>query len=582
MTAFRDPEVLTWIYALGWTLLHVLWQGALVGAAYAFARWLVGPSRAQWRYGLGLGALATLAVLPVLTFLRLLPAMRDSLASSSTTTALAPMTVSADGGVAAVAAPTTLALEPWLPWIVALWSLGVAVFSLRTVWEYWRLRTLVQREARPLPEWDARLRELARRFGVSRPVRLVQSAIVRTPSLIGWIAPVILLPSSVLVGLSPQQIELVLAHELGHIRRWDYAVNLLQIALEAVLFYHPVVHWISREVRNDREACCDDLVLRLGADPMDYASTLASLEELRGMTHAPVLAASGGVLVGRIRRIVGVEAHFPTPLTGGQSVLVLALALAVLMAAQPITRGVFGGLLESESAATSVISERTPTLANAAAVSVEKLWSAMRAPVASPRPADIAPPPAPVVEPARLEAPRIAFKLETAAPALVAPALAAADLPTSLMPTTLPEAPVLDAPAGLKAVRTAPPAYPRRAAIEGLEGSVTLSFAIDGSGRARDIEVIGATEPGVFEAAAITALREWRFSADVDSDRRYSQSFEFTLAQRGKPVADECLTPLGTRICRRSTNELGVSSRVIIEDPAERWRAAQMRPRGTG
>ena len=85
---------------------------------------------------------------------------------------------------------------------------------------------------------------------MSRPVRLVRSAIVQTPSLIGWIAPVIVLPASVLVGLTPRQIELVIAHELGHVRRWDYAVNLLQIALESVLFYHPVVHCISRVVRH--------------------------------------------------------------------------------------------------------------------------------------------------------------------------------------------------------------------------------------------------------------------------------------------------------------------------------------------
>ena len=82
----------------------------------------------------------------------------------------------------------------------------------------------------------------------------------------------------------------MIAHELGHVRRWDYAVNLLQIALESVLFYHPVVHWISRDVRHEREACCDDLVLRLGADPVDYAHTLASLEDLRGVTHAPAVA----------------------------------------------------------------------------------------------------------------------------------------------------------------------------------------------------------------------------------------------------------------------------------------------------
>src|SRR4029077_8336234 len=135
-----------------------------------------------------------------------------------------------------------------------------------------RLNWLVRHAAAPLPECRDSLSKLCRRFGIRRPVRLLASLRVATPMLIGWFKPVILLPASMFTGFTPHQIELIIAHELGHIRRWDYLANLFQVIVETVLFYHPVVHWISRDVRNARESCCDDLVLALGeGSPVAYA-----------------------------------------------------------------------------------------------------------------------------------------------------------------------------------------------------------------------------------------------------------------------------------------------------------------------
>ncbi|HVF35377.1 MAG TPA: M56 family metallopeptidase, partial [Candidatus Saccharimonadia bacterium] len=329
------PQAVEWVSALGWTLLHFLWQGALVGAAYGIARIALSHSRPQSRYALGLGALALLAALPVLTLLYLAPISAAGAAGAAS----APVALGTIDAASRAVVPG-FSVEPWLPWLVGAWLLGVVGCALRALLQYLRMRRVCRLGAEPLPEWDGRLLALCRRFGVTRPVRLLRSAIVQTPSLFGWIAPVIVLPVSVLVGLTPQQVELVIAHELGHVRRWDYAVNLLQIVVETVLFYHPVVHWISREVRNEREACCDDLVLRLGGDPVDYAQALAGLEELRGMTHAPALAASGGHLLGRIRRIVGAEPRFGAPAFGAQAVLVAALAFAAVMSVKPVARDV--------------------------------------------------------------------------------------------------------------------------------------------------------------------------------------------------------------------------------------------------
>jgi TonB family protein len=570
MSAETELWLIGWVHALGWALLHFLWQGALIGAAHALVRWLVGHARAQWRYLAGLIALALLALAPAVTLWQLAPA---SMAAAAPTALAGVISVSAVGDGAVAEAPT--GIEPWLPWLVAAWLVGVLVMSMRTWHQYWYLRNLVRREAQPLPQWEARLRELVRRFRVSRPVRVVMSAIVQTPSLIGWITPVIVLPASVLAGLTPRQLELVIAHELGHIRRWDYFVNLLQIALESLLFYHPVVHWISREVRNEREACCDDLVLRLGADPVDYARTLASLEELRAVTHAPAVAATGGLLLGRIRRIVGAEPMFAAPSTGAQGVTLLALAIAAVLAVRPFAREALDREVGAEPASSGA-APTTParTVTQAAAMMLDQ------AVALAPTPELRAPAP-----PMRESAPPTVADIDDSAPVAIDRApLPARDLPAparvSRSGVALADLAAVDAPRPLSlpavaakrepiARRTVPPVFPRRAMLHGTEGKVTLSFEIDSAGRAHDIRVIAATTPGEFEQAAITALRAWRFEpgrAEASARERYAQTFDFTLGGESTGQDEEtCEYRLGSRICRKVGAETGLSRRDVAE-----------------
>jgi ankyrin repeat protein len=132
---------------------------------------------------------------------------------------------------------------------------------------------------------------------------MLESALVEVPTLIGWLRPTILVPASVFIGLTPDQLEAILAHELAHVRRYDYLVNLFQTLIETILFYHPAVWWISRKLREERENCCDDIALEVMQDRLVYASALAQLEAGRGMPLA--LTASGGSLLHRIRRIAG-------------------------------------------------------------------------------------------------------------------------------------------------------------------------------------------------------------------------------------------------------------------------------------
>jgi len=305
--------------ALGWALVHSLWQCALAAAGLATLLAVVPPRAARTRYALAAATLVLTLALPVGTGLRL---ERTSPGATAGGAAAAPrgpspelVLPSPESARRYAAAPTIVALrlaarfrarlEPLLPWIVVLWLTGVVTLSLRLASGWMAVRRLGELGTRPVPEQCvAALRRLAARLRVSRPVRLVQSAMVQVPAVLGWVRPVILLPASALTGLTPLQLEALLAHELAHVRRHDYLVNLIQSVIETLLFYHPAVWWISARVRDEREHCCDDLAVAVCGDAHLYAAALLGMERLRVTTPALALAAAGGSLIGRVRRLV--------------------------------------------------------------------------------------------------------------------------------------------------------------------------------------------------------------------------------------------------------------------------------------
>ena len=207
-----------------------------------------------------------------------------------------------------------------LPWIVTVWLVGVVVLAVRQLGGWIVLRRLCGNGTEPVDDvLAAKLCHIAERLGVQRAVQLLSSINVDVPAVVGHLKPVILLPASLISGLSTQQIEAILAHELAHIRRHDYLVNLIQVTCETLLFYHPAVWWISREIRREREHCCDDLAVQVYGNRVAYARTLATLEETRSAVHAAAMAATGGSLMQRIRRDrrpTGRSAHDPWHVAG--------------------------------------------------------------------------------------------------------------------------------------------------------------------------------------------------------------------------------------------------------------------------
>ena len=329
-------------HAAGWALLHFVWQGCLIALLLFSVRAFAGRQSAQLRYGMACLALLLMAVAPVLTFC-LLRTPGDT----------GSVTTPDHGGSAAnfwsggwsvvtpldVPSPSWLQtmdawISPWLPWLTAAWLCGVFFLSLRLAGGLFYTRRLTKNCTVPVqPEWQERLLRLCQQLQVKQTVLLLESACVHVPTVIGWLRPVILLPASTLTGLTAQQLEAILAHELAHIRRHDYLVNLLQTAVENLLFYHPAVWWVSQQVRLEREHCCDDLAVAVQGDALAYARALAELETQRAGEPQLALAANGGSLLERIERLLGRSQPLkaqPAPWLAGVIVVASLVGLAAV------------------------------------------------------------------------------------------------------------------------------------------------------------------------------------------------------------------------------------------------------------
>ena len=320
---------------VGAVLLHFVWQGTAIALALGFAMLLTPRRWARPRYLVACLALGAMAVAPLATIARLSSTapggsvVSGVFESPGTTPLLAAVT-----SAAATPVPASRLAEQlptgidWLPWFVAAWAAGVLVSSARLAGGWAQARRLLHHDATAADAaWAEAVSRLSARLGLRRPVRLLESARVQVPVVIGALRPVLLLPASAISGLAPAQVEAVLAHELAHIRRHDYLVNLLQSVVETLLFYHPGVWWVSHTIRVEREHCCDDLAVSACGDPVLYARALTAIETMRQGSTGMALAVSDGSLLSRVRRLLGVSQ--PPRLASSGWVVATATALLV-------------------------------------------------------------------------------------------------------------------------------------------------------------------------------------------------------------------------------------------------------------
>ncbi len=389
---FARPE----IERLGWVLLHFVWQGAVIAALCAIAFVTLRRGSASVRYLIACtGLLVMAACLPATWFVvagaapggtgkQSLPVRTGGGEAAETRGRVSPrldLRVSerrdyapdhtfdkshsefAGNQPSPTPSPVTGEGQPavtlpnggegdssplgpsWpdriaaaLPWLVIAWLIGVFGLSIRLAIGWHGIHRL--RRAASLTAdgpWRSVLSRLCERLHIRSTVRLLESSLVDVPTMIGWLRPVILWPPALLAGLSVEQFEALLAHELAHVRRHDYLVNLVQTAIETLLFYHPAVWWLSRRIRHERECCCDDLAVATCGNRLSYARALATLEELRPPARQLALAADGGCLLARIRRILGLPAprriakrHWLLGLTLSATVLMLGIAVGLV------------------------------------------------------------------------------------------------------------------------------------------------------------------------------------------------------------------------------------------------------------
>jgi beta-lactamase regulating signal transducer with metallopeptidase domain len=336
--------------AIGWALVHLLWQGVLVAAILAASLALLQRRSANARYLASCAALIALLFLGSITAVRAYRAESGPVTSTEATadTEQATPVVMELTPAPESASPVSEPSVPWtdrlagvagfanshLPQIVLLWLVGVAFLSARLVVGWIGAYRMATRNAQPAsPEWGRTLSRIAGALKLSRATRILESAAVEVPTVIGWLRPVVLLPIASLSGLTTQQIEMILAHELAHIRRHDFIVNLMQAVVETLLFYHPAVWWISQRIRVEREHCCDDVAVAMFGDPLQYARALTRFEELRLDPAHALLAANGGSLLTRIRRLVGARgesANWSSQLAAGAGLLTVLGALIIV------------------------------------------------------------------------------------------------------------------------------------------------------------------------------------------------------------------------------------------------------------
>jgi GWxTD domain-containing protein len=314
--------------ALGWTLVHSLWEGLAIALVLAV---VLGVARsARVRYWAACFAMIAMLAGFGATFYRVMP-REAGIAPKAPIPAVAVALTPDDGPIGITG--TRWDFSDLLPWLAPAWMAGVLLFQLRCLASWVAAGRLRRVGVCGAPEaWIERLDALRARLRMTRPVTLLESCFLEVPVVIGHLRPVILVPVGLLVGLPVAQIESILLHELAHIRRADYLVNLMQTLVEGLLFYHPAVWWISSVMRAERENCCDDVAVAASGDAHEYATALAALAETRWAVSEAAIAANGGNLVRRIRRVLaqpeGPRAAMAPALSAGVLIVTCALALA--------------------------------------------------------------------------------------------------------------------------------------------------------------------------------------------------------------------------------------------------------------
>jgi len=322
-------------------LIHSLWLGGLIAAILAIGLIFLKGSDPRLRYLLACLAMILTVALTLATgsYLVLKNDPASAAVSNSRPEPAATIYESVPGTGNTIidvdSRPTVASEKAWSLKSIQnrffpVWIVGILIMSAYHLAGWRRIKGFVlKRTVDITDDWHGRVMRLCQSLNIHRPVRIMKSSWARVPCVVGWVRPVILMPVSVLSGLTVADLEMILAHELAHIRRHDILMGYIQIAIETILFFNPAIWWISRQIRIEREHCCDDVAIGLSGDRIRYARALTNLEELRGSRSSLAMAASGSLLH-RVRRLAGVTSS-PYRFSAVSAITVFLLTAALVL-----------------------------------------------------------------------------------------------------------------------------------------------------------------------------------------------------------------------------------------------------------
>lgn len=330
------------INAIGWTIFHSLWQGVIISFVLAAVLLISNHRSADFRYKLSAGALALLVFSAIVTFTKVYQPENEtgSLAASSIITIIDDTSakeiaekIQSSDSLKSFAYQFENYFSSNIPLVVTLWLAGILFFIFKFIGGLIYVERLKTRRIYELqPEWLEKFAGLKKKALIKSSVKIFESALTKMPVAIGYIKPVILLPLGMISGLPQNQVEAIIVHELAHIKRYDFLVNVLQTLAETIMFYHPAIWWISSVIRSERENCCDDITIELCGDTLTYSKALFNIQQINSGNAGLALAAIGNESQ-LFRRIKRMNSNNKKRLSYGIKFAALFLLILVIAAA---------------------------------------------------------------------------------------------------------------------------------------------------------------------------------------------------------------------------------------------------------
>lgn len=298
MSAFLEIMQQSWVYALGWTILHSLWQSAFIAAICAVVLFFSKQATANFRYLIALTGVMLCVVASVLTFNRYLLVSSSVVGVTITSAPIAQTTVQS------MPFDVMIFLNMHVNSLVVLWLLGFIIYTVKILLEYRYCQHIKNTHLRETPEkWQHIFAELSEKVGIKKIVELRISELVAVPCVIGHLKPVVLIPLGLLLSMNQQQIEAILLHELGHVRRNDYLLAFFQAIAKTLFFFNPFLLWISNQMDKEREHACDDIAVGINQDPLLFANTLKEFADMNMNLKSAMNINGNKLLLSRVTRL---------------------------------------------------------------------------------------------------------------------------------------------------------------------------------------------------------------------------------------------------------------------------------------